>query len=56
MAELLNDTPRFEIYLQTLANQLNSNESFNAEDEFQVDMTGIAEPDAAEELRPSWEN
>ncbi|PFX16658.1 hypothetical protein AWC38_SpisGene19052 [Stylophora pistillata] len=44
--EILNDTPRCETYMQTLENQLNWNESFDAEDEFQVDMTVIAKPDA----------
>ncbi|PFX25072.1 hypothetical protein AWC38_SpisGene10311 [Stylophora pistillata] len=46
VAEIYNDTTRFEGYMQTLANQLNSNESFNVDDEFQVDMTIISEPDA----------
>ncbi|PFX13983.1 putative DNA polymerase [Stylophora pistillata] len=44
VAEIANDTTRFESCMQTLANQLNSNESFDATDEFQVDMTIITEP------------
>ncbi|PFX13997.1 hypothetical protein AWC38_SpisGene21885 [Stylophora pistillata] len=44
--EIAEDTTRWETYLQTLANQLNSNESFDATDDFQVDRTIIAEPDA----------
>ena len=44
--EIAQDTTRWETYMQTLANQLNSNESFDATDDFQVDMTIIAEPDA----------
>ncbi|PFX27098.1 hypothetical protein AWC38_SpisGene8231 [Stylophora pistillata] len=46
VAEIANDTTRFEGYMQTLASQLNSNESFDIDDEFQVDMTIITEPDA----------
>lgn len=45
MEEIAQDTARWETYMQTLANQLNSNESFDATDDFQVDMTIIAEPD-----------
>lgn len=44
--EIVEDTTRWETYLQTLANQLNSNESFDATDDFQVDMNIITEPDA----------
>lgn len=46
VVEILNDTPRFETYMQTLANQLNSNESFDVNDEFQVDMKTVTVPEA----------
>ncbi|PFX14042.1 hypothetical protein AWC38_SpisGene21833 [Stylophora pistillata] len=45
VAEILNGTPRFETSIQTLANQLNPKESFDANDEFQVDMTIITVPE-----------
>ncbi|PFX12657.1 putative DNA polymerase [Stylophora pistillata] len=45
--EIVEDTSHWDTYLLMLTNQLNSNESLDATDDFQVDMTIIAEPDAS---------
>ncbi|PFX26627.1 hypothetical protein AWC38_SpisGene8671 [Stylophora pistillata] len=46
VAEIANDSSQFETYMQMLANQLNSNKSFDIDNEFQADMTIICEPNA----------
>ena len=42
--EANNNTPRFSTYLQQMANQLNSSQSFDGGDDFHLDVTSIRMP------------
>lgn len=44
--EIDNHTPRFDMYLNSLATQLNSSQSFQLDDDFTLDVTTIAMPSA----------